>query len=122
VTGAPPAAGPGDEDGPVFDEPWQADAFAMTQALLEAGVVTSAEWMSALADAIAAHQRDGDPDDGDTYYEHWLAALEAVCTAKGLAPPDEVDARAEQWRQAYLNTPHGRPVELGAARSSTPSR
>lgn len=117
MTGAPPAPAPGDEDGPIFDEPWQADAFAMTQALLEAGVVTSAEWTAALADAISAHQRDGDPDIGDTYYEHWLAALEAVCKAKGLASPDELNARAEQWRRAYVNTPHGQPVELSAGRA-----
>ena len=108
---------PGDEEGPVFDEPWQADAFAMTQALLEVGVVTEAEWMSALADSISAHQRDGDPDLGDTYYEHWLAALEAVCTAKGLASTHEVGARVEEWRLAYSITPHGQPVELSAGRA-----
>lgn len=109
---------PGDENGPVFDEPWQADAFAITQALLEAGVVTGAEWMSALSKSISAHQRDGDPDVGDTYYEHWLAAIEAVCAAKGLASKDELGARAEQWRRAYLSTPHGEPVELDAGRAS----
>lgn len=107
---------PGDENEPVFDEPWQADAFAMTQALLEAGVVSDAEWMSALAASISAHQRDGDPDLGDTYYEHWLSALEAVCTTKGLTSTDEVGARAEQWRRAYFNTSHGQPVELRAGR------
>ena len=104
------------DDEPTFDEPWQADAFAITQALLEAGVVTDEEWMSALAAAISAHQQAGDPDLGDTYYEHWLAALEAICTVKGLTSTDEVGARAEQWRRAYLNTPHGHPVELGAGR------
>jgi nitrile hydratase accessory protein len=107
---------PGDDSEPVFDEPWQADAFAMTQALLEAGLITDAEWMSALAASISAHQRHGDPDLGNTYYEHWLAALEDVCTAKGLTSTDEVGARAEQWRRAYLNTPHGQPVELRAGR------
>lgn len=119
MTGTPPTPAPGDEGGPIFDEPWQADAFAMTQALVEAGVVTSAEWTSALASAISTHQRAGDPDTGDTYYEHWLVALEAVCEAKGLTSPDELDACAEQWRRAYLNTPHGQPVELAAGRTRT---
>jgi nitrile hydratase accessory protein len=111
------AVAPGDEGGPAFDEPWQAEAFAVAQALIEVGEVTSAEWMSALAEAISAHQRAGDPDLGDTYYEHWLAALEAVCEAKGLISPDEAEGRAEQWRRAYLNTPHGESVELSAGRA-----
>lgn len=107
-----------DENGPLFDEPWQADVFAMSQALVEIEKVTGAEWMSALAEAIVAHQRAGDPDLGDTYYEHCLAALEALCEAKGLTSPDDIGERAEQWRRAYLNTPHGQPVELGAGRAS----
>ena len=105
-----------DESGPLFDEPWQADVFAMSQALVEIGQVTGEEWMSALADAITAHQQAGDPDLGDTYYEHCLAALEVLCEAKGLTSADDVGARAEEWRQAYLNTPHGDPVELSAGR------
>ena len=105
-----------DENGPLFDEPWQADVFAMSQALVEIGQVSGAEWMSALAEAIAAHQQAGDPDLGDTYYEHCLAALEVVCEARGITSSQDVGERAEQWRRAYLNTPHGQPIELSAGR------
>jgi nitrile hydratase accessory protein len=109
-------AGPlGDDAGPTFAEPWQAEAFATVQALIDADVVTPKEWMDALAAAIAEHRQGGDPDLGDTYYEHWLAALERVLAAKDLVTPDATDARAEDWRRAYLNTPHGQPVDLEAA-------
>jgi hypothetical protein len=32
----------------------------------------------------------------------------------GTANRDEVNARRDQWERAYLNTPHGQPVELSA--------
>ena len=110
-----------DESGPRFDEPWQADVFAMSQALVEIDQVTGEEWMNALANAITAHQEAGDPDLGDTYYEHCLTALEVLCERKGLATPSDVETRAEEWRQAYLNTPHGDPVELRAAQEGPTS-
>ena len=56
--------------------------------------------------------RRGEPDDGSRYYEHWLAALERLVTAKGLAEPAALQTRKEAWAAAYRNTPHGRPVEL----------
>ncbi|MCC6434071.1 MAG: nitrile hydratase accessory protein [Acidimicrobiales bacterium] len=101
--------------GPVFDEVWQAEVFATAQVLADSGLFTWAEWTQALTDAIAAAQAAGDPDLGDTYYDHWLAALEGLCRAKGAVSPSELDARAEDWRRAYEHTPHGQPVELAAA-------
>jgi len=105
---------PKDGDQPVFREPWEAQAFAMTLKLHESGLFTWAEWTEALSAEIAAAQRAGDPDLGDTYYTHWLAALEKLVTARGGLSGDEVAMRIEEWRRAYLNTPHGRPVELTA--------
>jgi nitrile hydratase accessory protein len=107
-----------DEDGPAFDEPWHADVHALSRVLVESGLVTGAEWMNALAEAITAHQKAGDPDLGDTYYDHCLTALEVLCEAKGLTATDDITERAEQWRRAYLNTPHGQPVELTAGERS----
>ncbi len=72
---------PFDDDGPVFGEPWQAQAFAMTLALHERGVFTWTEWARTLSEAIRDAQASGDPDRGDTYYAHWLDALERICTA-----------------------------------------
>ena len=92
------------EDAP-FEEPWQAQAFALVVELHARGAFTWTEWAAALSAAIAAR-----PD--APYYEAWLAALESVAAAKGLSEPAEMAARKEAWTEAYLHTPHGRPVEL----------
>jgi nitrile hydratase accessory protein len=74
---------PRDADGPVFEAPWQAHAFAMTLSLHEQGVFTWTEWAAALSEEIQFAQKAGDPDRGDTYYLHWLKALETLATRKG---------------------------------------
>ena len=75
---------PRDADGPVFREPWEAQAFAMTLALHERGLFTWPEWAAALAAEIKRAQGAGDPDTGETYYAHWLAALENIVADKGV--------------------------------------
>ncbi len=105
---------PRDEAGPVFKEPWEAQAFALTLKLYEAGHFTWREWAEALGAEIKAAQARGDPDLGDTYDRHWLAALEHLAAEKGLVPAGDLAARKAAWRQAYLDTPHGQPVALGA--------
>jgi nitrile hydratase accessory protein len=103
---------PRDEGGPVFAEPWQAQAFALAVKLSEQGYFTWKEWAAALADELKATANRGEPDDGSHYYEHWLAALERLVTAKGLSDPAALRARKEAWAEAYRRTPHGKPVEL----------
>ena len=106
---------PRDESGPVFAEPWQAKAFAMALKLHERGLFTWSEWADTLSEEITRAQNDGDPDLGDTYYEHWLRALERLVMAKGAANPNALDEQKERWRQAYLRTPHGQPIKLDNA-------
>ena len=106
---------PGDPDGPVFAEPWEAQAFALAVKLSEQGHFTWKEWAAALADELKTAADRGEPDDGSRYYHHWLAALERLVTAKGLAEPEALVARKEAWAEAYRRTPHGKPVELHAA-------
>lgn len=106
---------PHDDDGPVFSEPWQAEAFALAMRLSAEGHFTWDEWARTLSDEITWAQKSGDPDLGDTYYNHWVAALEHLCTQKGLLGSEAMSRRKEQWRRAYLNTPHGMPIELSAA-------
>jgi nitrile hydratase accessory protein len=103
---------PRDEGGPVFAEPWQAQAFALAVKLSEQGHYTWKEWAAALSDQLQAAARRGEPDDGSRYYEHWLAALESLVAAKGLADRGALETRKEAWADAYRNTPHGQPVEL----------
>ena len=105
---------PRDEHGPVFAEPWQAQAFAVAVSLSEQGHYTWKEWAAALAAQLRAAEQRGEPDDGSRYYEHWLAALESLVVAKGLADPGALQARKDAWIEAYRTTPHGRPVELHA--------
>jgi nitrile hydratase accessory protein len=103
---------PRDDGGPVFAEPWQAQAFAMAVKLSEQGHFTWKVWAAALADELKAAADRGEPDDGSRYYEHWLAALERLVTAKGLTDSAALLARKEAWAEAYRHTPHGKPVEL----------
>jgi nitrile hydratase accessory protein len=105
---------PRDEGGPVFAEPWQAQAFALAVKLSEQGHFTWKEWAAALADELKAAAERGEPDDGTHYYEHWLATLERLVTAKGLTNNESLRERKEAWADAYRHTPHGKPVELGA--------
>jgi nitrile hydratase accessory protein len=103
---------PRDVDGPVFAEPWQAQAFAMAVRLSEQGHFTWKEWAASLAAELKAAADRGDPDDGSHYYNHWLAALEHLVAAKGLSDEAALLARKEAWAEAYRHTPHGKPVEL----------
>ena len=112
---------PGDEDGPVFAEPWQAQAFALAVALSEQGRFTWKEWTATLAEELKAAADRGEPDDGTHYYEHWVAALERLVKAKGLTDANALCARKNAWIDAYHHTPHGKPVELGAGHRSTPT-
>ena len=103
---------PRDADGPVFREPWEAQAFAMTLALHERGLFSWVEWAEALAAQITAAQAAGDPDAGDTYSRHWLAALEGLVARKGASSGDELARYRHAWDHAADRTPHGQPIEL----------
>jgi nitrile hydratase accessory protein len=102
---------PRDAEGPVFSEPWQAQAFALAVQLNADGAFSWSEWAQALAQQLA-----GDPsDDGSRYYQHWVAALEGWVARRGLAAVSELASRKAEWADAYRRTPHGRPIELLAA-------
>jgi len=109
---------PQDDQGPVFNEPWEAQAFALVLALHEKGLFSWQEWAAVLSEQIALAQALGDPDLGNTYYQHWLAALEKISRQKNLSNEEEMSSRKSQWRAAYLNTPHGKPIELSAGKIS----
>lgn len=105
---------PRDADGPVFREPWEAEAFAMTLALYERGLFTWKEWADALSAEIKRAQAAGDPDTGETYYLHWLNALETMIAAKGIADKEMQHEYRDAWDHACDRTPHGQPIELKA--------
>lgn len=99
-------------DGPVFREPWEAQAFAMTLALHERGLFTWTEWADCLARQIQVAQSGGDADPGDAYYRHWLAALEMLVAAKNASSAGELARYRLAWDRAADRTPHGQPIEL----------
>jgi len=105
---------PRDSEGPVFAEPWQAQAFALAVKLSEQGYFTWKEWAASLAAELKAAADRGEPDDGSRYYQHWLRTLERLVAERGLATPEAMLDRKEAWADAYRHTPHGKPVVLGA--------
>ncbi|MEW9804968.1 nitrile hydratase accessory protein [Mesorhizobium marinum] len=96
-------------DAPVFSEPWQAQAFALTVALHDRGLFSWSEWAEALSSEV---KKPDAAADGHDYYEHWLAALEKLLASKGAAAGPEVDAMAAAWERAAHATPHGQPIRL----------
>ena len=118
MSGAPPLDAPAlarlprDAGGPVFAEPWQAQAFALAVRLSEEGWFTWQEWAQTLGEQFKAAAARGEADDGSHYYDHWLAALETLVAAKGLSDPQALRRRKDAWAAAYRATPHGQPVEL----------
>ena len=109
---------PRNDEGPVFQAPWQAQAFALAVKLSEAGHFTWKEWAEILAAELRGAAERGEPDDGSRYYHHWVAALERIATRKGLTDIAALLDRKEAWADAYRHTPHGKPVELRNARNS----
>ena len=103
---------PCDAEGPVFREPWEAQAFAMTLALYDRGLFKWPEWASILGDEIKRAQAAGDPDTGETYYRHWLAALERIVAEKGVSDAPTLARYYDAWDHAADRTPHGTPIEL----------
>ena len=103
---------PCDAEGPVFREPWEAQAFAMALALHERGVFSWSEWADTLSSEIKRAQAAGDPDTGETYYRHWLAALERLIAVKGVTTSETLHRYRDAWDHAADRTPHGAPIEL----------
>jgi nitrile hydratase accessory protein len=103
---------PRDAEGPVFREPWEAQAFALAVALHERGVFTWPEWAAALAAEIQRAEAAGDPGTGETYYRHWLAALERLLAERRVTDAATLERYAEAWGRAAARTPHGAPIEL----------
>ena len=103
---------PRDDAGPVFNAPWEAQAFAMAVALHERGAFSWKEWAHTLAAVIGEAAQRGEPDTGEDYYRHWLAALERIVAEKRLVTGALLQERRAAWEDAARHTPHGQPIEL----------
>ena len=98
----------------VFDAAWQVQALGLADCLVHAGVISASQWAEALGEALRNAVRAQAPDDRETYYNVVISALEALLQRSRVVAAREVAARKAQWERAYLNTPHGQPVELRA--------
>ena len=103
---------PRGSEGPVFREPWEAQAFAVAVALHERGSFSWGEWTTVLGEEIKRAQAGGDPDTGETYYRHWLAALERIVAEKGITDTETLARYRDAWDHAADRTPHGMPIVL----------
>ena len=103
---------PRDGDEPVFNAPWEAQAFAITLALHERGEFSWSEWCATLAAVIGEVKLRGEADTGADYYRHWLTALERIAGQKGFVTEASLRQRREQWEAAAHRTPHGQPIQL----------
>lgn len=101
---------PRDAGGPVFAEPWQAQAFALTLQLQATGLFTWEEWAQALGAEIRDHLAEGGCTDGSDYYERWCEALEHLVVAKGASSHTIIDETSASWIRAAEATPHGMPI------------
>lgn len=89
----------------VFEEPWQAQAFAMVVHLHAQGVFSWQDW----ADRLSAEIHSGIER---PYYDHWLHALEAIVTGHAGVTAQDLDQRRQDWHAAAARTPHGEPILL----------
>ena len=90
---------PRDADGPVFEEPWQAQAFAVVVGLTESGAITREEWADSLGGILKEAEDQGDYDSGTRYYDYWLAALERLVVNKNLSGWEDLKTEGETIRK-----------------------
>ena len=101
----------------VFDAPWHAEVFALAVHLNEGGYFDWPEWAGRFGKNLAAAKTvkiaAGERLDGsDDYYQIWIQTLTELMQEKGLVDAGMLASIKAQWRDAYLQTPHGEPVHL----------
>ena len=104
-----------DLDGPAFDKPWQSQAFALVVSMHKAGLFQWKHWAETFTAEIDASPVQPGESVNDAYYRQWVSALEKMVASLGLLEGGVVASRAQEWRRAHLNTPHGHPILLANA-------
>lgn len=101
-----------------FDEPWQAEALAIADTLVQNGMFSAGTWSAALGEALRNAEAGGASDDQQTYYQCVVTALESLIAQHSEIDRPAMSAKRDDWKQAYLATPHGQPVKLAASDDS----
>ncbi|MCH2164400.1 MAG: nitrile hydratase accessory protein [Marinovum sp.] len=92
-------------DAAPFEEPWQAQLFALTVALNESGAFTWSEWAAFFGPRVQKVE-------ASAYWQVWSEALVAMLEARGIADAEVVFDLQTRWQDAARATPHGMPIEL----------
>ena len=91
-----------------FEESWQAQLFALTVALNEAGQFTWTDWAAVFGPRV---RNVG----AEAYWTVWSEALIALLEERGIAGSSDVQELTEKWQAAARATPHGQSIELSNA-------
>ena len=97
---------------PSFDEPWQAEALAIADTLVQNGVFSATAWSDALGEALQNAAVNAVVDDQTTYYRCVVVALEKLIANHSDIDQLAMERKRKDWEEAYLSTPHGQPVKL----------
>lgn len=79
-----------DNEGPVFDQPWQAQAFSLLLHLHQTGLFPWKDWVQTFSDEIKASPAQPGESINDAYYRQWIAAMERMVTALGLTAFEDI--------------------------------
>ena len=93
-----------------FEAPWHGQVFALAVAMNEAGHFTWPEWAQMFGAQLDTLRQDHELDGSEDYYLAWVATLEQMIIQKNIAPPQMLDEMKQMWTDAFLRTPHGKPV------------
>ena len=94
----------------VFEAPWHGQVFALAVILNSAGRFTWPEWTKVFGKTLSEMGKTKALDGSDDYYIAWVTALEEILVSKGIVIPDTLSDMKTLWTDAFLSTPHGKPV------------
>ena len=101
------------EDDVVFQNPWHSQLFAITVQLSETGNFSWKEFVEFFGKSLNDSRLELNSLDGnDDYFNCWLIALEEIIISKKLVNSNILSLLKKDWTNAYLSTPHGKPVRI----------
>ena len=97
----------------VFQNPWHSQLFVITVQLSEKENFSWKEFVEVFGDSLKKQRSISKNLDGSNdYFSCWLNALEEILIKKNISNQDTLMLLKKDWTQAYLSTPHGKPVNI----------
>lgn len=91
------SGGSSDGEEPTFDSPAQARAFGLVVALSREGAFEWNAFRDELIDRIAGDDGSLETETEQSYYDHWLEAIERLLDENGYVSPAELEERAREF-------------------------